>query len=109
MILGLREHLLAVSGGSQPQASALTHDTLRAGPPSGGPDSNIDPGLSGAQYAQMDVTQGDGSSANLSPNADDPRKGRRELSTSKRAAQNRAAQVCPLFHCSCVLVRSTSA
>lgn len=97
MSIGLREHLLAVAS-NQPSSSlsqgTSSHDPLRSGPPTSGPqDSNIDPGLGGGQYAPMDMSHGDSSSVDAA-GADDRGKGKRELSTSKRAAQNRAAQVC---------------
>jgi hypothetical protein len=96
MAVGLREHLLAVSGSQPPAVSQgpNSHDPLRPGPPPGGQqDSNIDPGLGGPQYAPMDVGHGEPPAVETSPPAEENRKGRRELSTSKRAAQNRAAQV----------------
>ncbi|KAF2244469.1 hypothetical protein BU26DRAFT_435876, partial [Trematosphaeria pertusa] len=46
----------------------------------------IDPAIAGSPYQ---MSQGEASDAHMSP---EQRKGRRELSTSKRAAQNRAAQ-----------------
>ena len=79
--LGLREHLLAAH-------------PVGIGPPemrpsaSASPNENqIDPAISGAGYS-MNAGDSGGDEA-----ADGSRKGKRELSTSKRAAQNRAAQV----------------
>ncbi|KAH6616587.1 hypothetical protein C7974DRAFT_47852 [Boeremia exigua] len=76
--MSLREHLLAAGAG---QSSAPT--PIQQQPHTGGPQQHIDPAIAGSQHY---MSQAD-------PN-DDPegRKGRRELSTSKRAAQNRAAQ-----------------
>ncbi|KAF2199250.1 hypothetical protein GQ43DRAFT_450406 [Delitschia confertaspora ATCC 74209] len=75
--MSLREHLLA-AGAGQPTPQPLTP---QHGHP-GGPHA-IDPAIAGPQY-QMSP-EGDG-------HMSEGRKGRRELSTSKRAAQNRAAQ-----------------
>ena len=55
-------------------------------------DQNIDPAIAGPGI--MNANPGDsGGDGNQS----DSKKGKRELSTSKRAAQNRAAQVRLLF------------
>lgn len=72
---GLREHLMQV------QSSASV-------PPNPQPDQNIDPAIAGSAYQQMSAGDSGGEDG-----MGDSRKGRRELSTSKRAAQNRAAQV----------------
>ena len=78
---GLREHLLA-AGAGQPSAPAPIQQQPTH---SGGPQQHIDPAIAGSQQHYMSqadpIDDGEG------------RKGRRELSTSKRAAQNRAAQV----------------
>ncbi|KAF2097593.1 hypothetical protein NA57DRAFT_77844 [Rhizodiscina lignyota] len=71
--LSLREHLMQV----QSTASA---------PPNSQHDQNIDPAIAGNAY-QMSAGDSGGDDQ-----MQDTRKGRRELSTSKRAAQNRAAQ-----------------
>ncbi|CAN9086033.1 unnamed protein product [Alternaria alternata] len=62
------------------QASAAQH------PHSAGPPHAIDPAIGGSAY---DMSQGGPDDGNTSEGRS---KGRRELSTSKRAAQNRAAQ-----------------
>lgn len=51
----------------------------------------IDPAIAGQQYQ---MSQGE--PAHMADQGQANAKGRRELSTSKRAAQNRAAQVCVL-------------
>ena len=88
-VKGLREHLLA-AGAGQPQVpvpvtpSSQIHQAHSASPHS----HAIDPAIAGPGYT---MSAGDsGGDGHLS----EGRKGRRELSTSKRAAQNRAAQVC---------------
>lgn len=85
--MSLREHLLA-AGAGQPQVpvpvtpSSQIHQTHSASPHS----HAIDPAIAGPGYT---MSAGDsGGDGHLS----EGRKGRRELSTSKRAAQNRAAQ-----------------
>jgi hypothetical protein len=55
----------------------------------------IDPAIAGGQQYQM--SQGD--TGHMSDQGQGNAKGRRELSTSKRAAQNRAAQVCTTTPC----------
>ncbi|KAF2731360.1 hypothetical protein EJ04DRAFT_566905 [Polyplosphaeria fusca] len=81
--MSLREHLLAAGAGQQP---APPPHPQHAHP--GSPHQAIDPAIAGTPY-QM-------SAGDAHNQSDDPmgegRKGRRELSTSKRAAQNRAAQ-----------------
>ncbi|KAF2086769.1 hypothetical protein K490DRAFT_43976, partial [Saccharata proteae CBS 121410] len=84
---GLREHLLA-AGAGQP---VVQQQSVASGPPSAHtPEAqshhHIDPAIAGSGYPMSAGEIGDG---NLSESG---RKGRRELSTSKRAAQNRAAQ-----------------
>src|ERR1051326_690439 len=78
----LREHLL-VAGAGQPTAPVPlpvtpVHQSSH--------HDNIDPAIAGPGFPMS----GDTPDGHLS----EGRKGRRELSTSKRAAQNRAAQVC---------------
>jgi hypothetical protein len=81
---GLREHLLA-AGAGQPSTQPLPQH-----PPQQGPPHAIDPAIAGQAY-QMSQGAIDADDGNTSEGRS---KGRRELSTSKRAAQNRAAQVC---------------
>ncbi|KAF2016102.1 hypothetical protein BU24DRAFT_193827 [Aaosphaeria arxii CBS 175.79] len=78
--MSLREHLLA-AGAGQPTAS----QPLQQHPHPGSPQHAIDPAIAGSAYQ---MSQGEAGDGHLS----EGRKGRRELSTSKRAAQNRAAQ-----------------
>jgi hypothetical protein len=78
---GLREHLLA-AGAGQPSVP----QSLPQHPHSGSPHA-IDPAIGGTPYATMSADDGHDLSEGRSKG------GRRELSTSKRAAQNRAAQV----------------
>jgi hypothetical protein len=90
---GLREHLLAAGAGQptptqQPMTPHQHPQHPQQHPHSAGPQHVIDPAISGSPYAM------DGGDANDGHLSEGQRKGRRELSTSKRAAQNRAAQVC---------------
>ncbi|KAF1365262.1 hypothetical protein EJ07DRAFT_95502 [Lizonia empirigonia] len=77
--MSLREHLLA-AGAGQPSASAPIQQQQ---PHTGGPQQHIDPAIAGSQHYMSQADPSDDGEG---------RKGRRELSTSKRAAQNRAAQ-----------------
>lgn len=93
----MREHLLAVAqAGTQQAAVPQTspHDNLRPLHAATSQETQIDPAIGAPPYP-MSGDEGIG---------DDPlgdaRKGRRELSTSKRAAQNRAAQVRWYNYCS---------
>jgi hypothetical protein len=76
--MSLREHLLAAGAGQSPSLPQHTHTT--------GPPHAIDPAIAGSAYQ---MSAGDPNDGNISEGRS---KGRRELSTSKRAAQNRAAQ-----------------
>ncbi|KAK8189603.1 hypothetical protein BKA81DRAFT_410285 [Phyllosticta paracitricarpa] len=84
--MSLREHLLA-AGAGQPQQAP---QSITPGPPSHPQDPHahggLDPSIAPPGYPMTAADAGDG---HLSESG---RKGRRELSTSKRAAQNRAAQ-----------------
>jgi hypothetical protein len=92
---GLREHLLAAgASGSGPPP----YPTSSAPPPN--PDNPYPPSESASPHDQYDPNAGaqppygmSGDSAGDDGLSPDARKGKRELSTSKRAAQNRAAQV----------------
>ncbi|KAF3007401.1 hypothetical protein E8E13_002228 [Curvularia kusanoi] len=86
--MSLREHLLA-AGAGQPSAPAPIQQQQQQPPQpqppqphTGGPQQHIDPAIAGSHYMSQASPEDDG----------EGRKGRRELSTSKRAAQNRAAQ-----------------
>ncbi|KAF2761232.1 hypothetical protein EJ05DRAFT_473769 [Pseudovirgaria hyperparasitica] len=81
--IGLREHLLAAGAGQPTAPVTPVHQGHGIGV--GHQDHHIDPAISGsAGYGMSPDDDGHLSS--------EGRKGRRELSTSKRAAQNRAAQ-----------------
>lgn len=87
MEMSLREHLLAAGAGQPTAPSPITptqaHPTHSVSPHSA---HAIDPAIAGPGYT---MSAGDsGGDGHMS----EGRKGRRELSTSKRAAQNRAAQ-----------------
>lgn len=89
---GLREHLLAASASGSgpapyPPSTAPPGDIPYQPSNSASPHDRYDPSTGEPPYDMS----GDGAGEDgLSPDA---RKGKRELSTSKRAAQNRAAQV----------------
>ncbi|KAJ8107295.1 hypothetical protein OPT61_g8967 [Boeremia exigua] len=76
--MSLREHLLAAGAG---QSSAPA--PIQQQPHTVGPQQHIDPAIAGSQHYMSQADPSDDAEG---------RKGRRELSTSKRAAQNRAAQ-----------------
>ncbi|KAH9877427.1 hypothetical protein IAQ61_002793 [Plenodomus lingam] len=80
--MSLREHLLA-AGAGQPTPQTLAQHPQQH-PHTNGPPHAIDPAIAGAAYAMSAGDDGNTSEGRS--------KGRRELSTSKRAAQNRAAQ-----------------
>ncbi|KAL0264167.1 hypothetical protein SLS55_000113 [Diplodia seriata] len=84
--MSLREHLIA-AGAGQPHPSP---QQITPGPTTHAPDHNqhqgLDPSITSGGYP---MSAGDAADGHLSEGG---RKGRRELSTSKRAAQNRAAQ-----------------
>ncbi|KAF2424253.1 hypothetical protein EJ08DRAFT_420639 [Tothia fuscella] len=85
--MSLRDHLLAAQVGqtaAQPSSPTSSHEMHLAQ----SPNRHIDPAIGGgvAGYP-MPITEG-----SMEDQMSDARKGRRELSTSKRAAQNRAAQ-----------------
>jgi hypothetical protein len=80
---GLRDHLLA----AQAQHTGDLHPS---------PPHNHSNGAQNSDALESQMTQTYGSSPvtpGMEPQNPEVRKGRRELSTSKRAAQNRAAQV----------------
>ena len=94
--IGLREHLLAAgASGSGPapypasSAPAPPENSYQPSDSASPHDHYDHAGGSRQQYGMSGDGDGDGDDG-LSPDA---RKGKRELSTSKRAAQNRAAQV----------------
>ncbi|KAF1921128.1 hypothetical protein BDU57DRAFT_509755 [Ampelomyces quisqualis] len=80
MEMSLREHLLA-AGAGQPSTQPLAQHASPQGPPHA-----IDPAIAGQAYHLSQAALDDGNTS------EGRSKGRRELSTSKRAAQNRAAQ-----------------
>ncbi|KAI4921655.1 hypothetical protein J4E90_000081 [Alternaria incomplexa] len=87
--MSLREHLLAAGAGQpgvQPLPQHSPHAQHPQHPHTAGPPHAIDPAIGGSAY---DMSAGGPDDGNTSEGRS---KGRRELSTSKRAAQNRAAQ-----------------
>jgi hypothetical protein len=83
---GLREHLLAAQAGQTvPTSSSPTssHEMHLAH----SPGQHIDPQIGGGAGYPMPLQD-----SSMEDQMNEVRKGRRELSTSKRAAQNRAAQ-----------------
>lgn len=96
MTVGLREHLIAAGAGQPPPPP----QQITPGPTAHAPDQQhhqgLDPSITSGGYP---MSAGEAADGHLSEGG---RKGRRELSTSKRAAQNRAAQVVPTF-CTIVL------
>ncbi|KAF1974852.1 hypothetical protein BU23DRAFT_460332 [Bimuria novae-zelandiae CBS 107.79] len=83
--MSLREHLLA-AGAGQPNAPQPMQQHAH-GSPQQQQQHAIDPAIAGQQYQ---MSQGE--AAHMADQGQGNGKGRRELSTSKRAAQNRAAQ-----------------
>ncbi|CAA9966638.1 hypothetical protein PTNB73_07824 [Pyrenophora teres f. teres] len=86
--MSLREHLLAAGAGQptvQPLPQHPAHAQHAQHPHTTGPPHAIDPAIGGS----YDMSAGGPDDGNSSEGRS---KGRRELSTSKRAAQNRAAQ-----------------
>ncbi|KAL9096733.1 MAG: hypothetical protein Q9165_001221 [Trypethelium subeluteriae] len=79
----LREHLLAAQSHS---AGIVPPPEMRPAASASPNENQIDPAISGAAYTMASGDSGGDDGADAS------RKGKRELSTSKRAAQNRAAQ-----------------
>ncbi|EGP89922.1 uncharacterized protein MYCGRDRAFT_108068 [Zymoseptoria tritici IPO323] len=98
--MSLREHLLAASqntnaapapypppGPTQAQSHEMPYQRSEGSPHE--QHHHLDPNVTGQQMPYG--MAGDGMDDGMGPNS---AKGKRELSTSKRAAQNRAAQVC---------------
>jgi len=83
----LREHLLAQVQGTPSGTQGF--DAMQASASASPHDHNIDPAIAGPG---MHMTATPPSGGDESPLGDGKRGGKRELSTSKRAAQNRAAQ-----------------
>jgi hypothetical protein len=88
---GLREHLLAQVQSPQPSAPQNL-ESMRPSNSASPHDQNIDPAIAGTGLTMSGTSAESGGDDN---NGDGSSKkgGKRELSTSKRAAQNRAAQV----------------
>lgn len=85
--IGLRDHLLAAQA-SQPQPTVDLHQPPVLGEP------HIDPQIAGPSYAAVVASAASSlNSDHMEHQSSGARKGRKELATSKRAAQNRAAQV----------------
>jgi hypothetical protein len=85
--LALREHLLAQVHNNHPVA--LKPESLQTASSGSPHDQNIDPAIAGP--GMMSASAGE--SGGDDNGSDGKKGGKRELSTSKRAAQNRAAQV----------------
>ena len=97
----LRAQLLAATSGHQQQQRAVPHglpDIIPNGSPSSSTHSQvIDPAIANGTNGSGMMSNSAGESGG---DEGDLKKGqKRELSTSKRAAQNRAAQVSPYFVC----------
>ncbi|EON65335.1 hypothetical protein W97_04573 [Coniosporium apollinis CBS 100218] len=94
-IIGLREHLLAAGAGQQPGQPVPTTIPPQAHIPLD-PQGPLDPAIQMHYATQHPHSPLDHTSlsppADFSPDGHGSQKGRRELSSSKRAAQNRAAQ-----------------
>ena len=86
--LALREHLLAQVNNTHP--AALKAEAVQSTSSASSHDQNIDPAIAGAGIMSMST----GESGGDENGSDGKKSGKRELSTSKRAAQNRQAQVC---------------
>jgi len=84
--MSLREHLLAAQAGQQlpPSSSPTSSHEMHV---AHSPGNHIDPAIGGGSGYPMPISDG-----GMEDQLHEVRKGRRELSTSKRAAQNRAAQ-----------------
>lgn len=81
----------------QPPAQAHAPDQQQQTSGSASPHGNLDSSVAGSQQSSYgNMSNDNGGDDNLSAEA---RKSKRELSTSKRAAQNRAAQVRVLVRC----------
>ena len=94
MFSALREHLLAqvqASASSNPQRTHALENVRGSSPGSPHQIHNIDPAIAGSSMMSNNSAGESGGDDNGS---DGKKGGKRELSTSKRAAQNRAAQVC---------------
>jgi hypothetical protein len=83
---GLRDHLLAAQAGQgiPTSASPTSPQDMHVGYSTPG-HHHIDPAIGGSPGHPVSLHE-------MDPDSSESRKGRRELSTSKRAAQNRAAQ-----------------
>lgn len=87
MLTALREQLLAQVQNHHMAPHRPEHQLSTAANPH---HHNIDPAIAGTGVMNL----GAGDSGGDDNGSDGRRGGKRELSTSKRAAQNRAAQVC---------------
>lgn len=84
--MSLREHLIAAGAGQPPPPPQQITPGPTAHPPDHSQHQGLDPSITAAGYP---MSAGEAADGHMSEGG---RKGRRELSTSKRAAQNRAAQ-----------------
>lgn len=90
-ILALREHLLAQVHNTHPVP--LKVEGLQPTSSVSPQDQNIDPAIAGAGIMGTSTAESGGDENG----SDGKKSGKRALSTSKRAAQNRQAQVCVMF------------
>jgi hypothetical protein len=88
--IGLRDHLLAAQQQQPSPQQQQQQQQQQSSDLHQSHDAQIDPQID-TSYSPDQMDDG------LEPQDPEVRKGRRELSTSKRAAQNRAAQVCLLI------------
>ncbi|KAI9681502.1 MAG: hypothetical protein M1817_002786 [Caeruleum heppii] len=86
----LRAHLLAQAGQQAQPVTPQNNENVRPGDSASPHDQNIDPAISGSGIAASPSNDSGGEESMV--DASGKKIGKRELSTSKRAAQNRAAQ-----------------
>jgi len=97
--MSLRDQLIAAQSSQPPPLQPTTHQTATttqtyASSNSSSPhdEQQIDPSISASEERSYDITMSGNLDDALAAMANAANSGRRELSTSKRAAQNRAAQ-----------------
>lgn len=97
-LAGLREHLMAAAAQGQVAAALPGQEGVPIASSASPHDQNIDPAIAETVIdANASISNGDGEgegSGEDGPDGSGKKGNKRELSTSKRAAQNRAAQVC---------------
>ncbi|KAI9820351.1 MAG: hypothetical protein M1827_005973 [Pycnora praestabilis] len=87
----LREHLLAQVHSPPQPVSAHHLESIQPSSSASPHNQNIDPAIAGSSLNNMSTSDHSGGDDD-NQDSDDKKGGKRELSTSKRAAQNRAAQ-----------------